>query len=116
MSITSSTRREFLTTASAAAAAAILPGAARGAELPAQTARWPIGSHTRPFQRRFRASQASNPDYVLDAVKAAGFEFADMIGRRRRRRAQRRSRRDPRALQRQRRDAGLPRHRRPPPS
>ena len=69
MSITSSTRREFLTTASAAAAAAILPGAARGAELSPQPARWPIGSHTRPFTS-FRASQAANPDYVLDAVKA----------------------------------------------
>jgi sugar phosphate isomerase/epimerase len=74
-----STRREFLATAaSAAAAAAMLPASARGAA-PPQPGRWPIGCHTRPFGT-FRASQASNPDYILDAIKAAGFEFADMIG------------------------------------
>jgi len=78
MSFESSTRREFLATASAAAAAAILPGTARGAEAP-PPARWSIGCHTRPFTT-FRASQAANPDYILDAVKAAGFEYADMIG------------------------------------
>jgi len=72
------TRREFLASAaSAAAAAAILPASARAAA--PQPARWPIGCHTRPFST-FRASQAANPDYILDAVKAAGFEFADMIG------------------------------------
>jgi sugar phosphate isomerase/epimerase len=79
MSFEGSTRREFLTAASAAAAAAILPGSARGAELP-PAARWPIGCHTRPFSgASLRAAQAGNPDYVLDAIKAAGFEFADMV-------------------------------------
>jgi sugar phosphate isomerase/epimerase len=73
-----STRREFLATAASAAAAAAMPASARGAARP-QPARWPIGSHTRPFAS-FRASQAGNPDYILDAIKAAGFEFADMIG------------------------------------
>ena len=72
-----STRREFLATASAAAAAAMLPASARGAA-PSPAAQWPIGCHTRPFGS-FRASQASNPDYILDAIKAAGYEFADMI-------------------------------------
>jgi sugar phosphate isomerase/epimerase len=76
MALHSSTRREFLATASAAAAA-MLPVAARGAAPPAAS-RWSIGCHTRPFTA-FRASQAANPDYVLDAVKSAGFEFADMI-------------------------------------
>jgi sugar phosphate isomerase/epimerase len=72
------TRREFLAAASAAAAAAaMLPSSARAAG-PPQGGRWPIGCHTRPFST-FRASQAANPDYVLDAVKAAGFAFADMI-------------------------------------
>ena len=76
MAIQSSTRREFLATASAAAAA-MLPVAARGAaQQPA--ADWAIGCHTRPFTT-FRASQTANPDYILDAVKSAGFEFADMI-------------------------------------
>jgi sugar phosphate isomerase/epimerase len=44
----------------------------------APSTRWAIGCHTRPFTS-FRASQTANPDYVLDAVKAAGFEYADMI-------------------------------------
>jgi sugar phosphate isomerase/epimerase len=70
----SSTRREFLAIASAAG---ILPAAARAAQRPATTS-WAIGCHTRPFTT-FRASQAGNPDYVLDAVKGAGYEFADMI-------------------------------------
>lgn len=77
MSTPSSTRREFLTAASAAAAAAMLPVSARAAEAAADP-RWAIGCHTRPFAG-FRASQASNPDYILDAIKAAGYEFADMI-------------------------------------
>ena len=76
MAIQSSTRREFLATASAAAAA-MLPVAARGSALQS-AARWPLGCHTRPFTS-FLATQAANPDYVLDAVKSAGFEFADMI-------------------------------------
>src|SRR5512132_1447866 len=70
MSIHSSSRREFLAAASAAAVAPWLQRALK--------TNWPIGCHTRPFTG-FRASQAGNPDYVLDAVKAAGFEFADMI-------------------------------------
>src|SRR6185369_964533 len=77
MSTPSSTRREFLTAASAAAAAAMLPVSVRDAEA-APDSRWAIGCHTRPFAG-FRASQASNSDYILDAVKAAGYEFADMI-------------------------------------
>ena len=71
----SSTRREFLATAAAAAAAA-MPVSAQP-----QTARavsWPLGCHTRPFGG-FRANQASNPDYILDAIKGAGYQFADMI-------------------------------------
>src|SRR5512132_4335605 len=70
MSIHSSSRREFLAAASAAAVAPWFPRLMKTA--------WPIGCHTRPFTG-FRASQAANPDYILDAVKAAGFEFADMI-------------------------------------
>lgn len=77
MTTPSSTRREFLAAASAAAAAAVLPVSARGTEAPLAV-KWPIGCHTRPFSG-FRAGQAGNPDYILDAVKAAGFEFADMI-------------------------------------
>jgi sugar phosphate isomerase/epimerase len=70
----SSTRREFLAIASAAG---MLPVAARAAQRPTTTS-WAIGCHTRPFTT-FRASQAGNPDYVLDAIKGAGYEFADMI-------------------------------------
>src|SRR3954452_5597669 len=72
----SSSRREFLVTASAAAADSVLPVSAR--EQAPKAAQWPIGCHTRPFTG-FRAAQAANPDYVLDAVKAAGFQYADMI-------------------------------------
>jgi sugar phosphate isomerase/epimerase len=72
----SPSRREFLVTASAAAAASVLPASAR--EQAAKAAQWPIGCHTRPFTG-FRASQAANPDYVLDAVKAAGYQYSDMI-------------------------------------
>jgi sugar phosphate isomerase/epimerase len=78
MSIGSSTRREFLATSSAAAAAMLSASIAGEAQAPAARRSWPIGCHTRPFTS-FRASQPGNPDYVLDAVKAAGFEFADMI-------------------------------------
>jgi sugar phosphate isomerase/epimerase len=78
MSIGASTRREFLATSSAAAAAMLSASLAGKAQAPAARLSWPIGCHTRPFTS-FRASQAGNPDYVLDAVKAAGFEFADMI-------------------------------------
>jgi len=80
MSIQSS-RREFLTAAAASAAAAWLPASASGAQAGAARSAgpgWAIGCHTRPFTG-FRATQSSNPDYILDAIKAAGFEFADMI-------------------------------------
>jgi sugar phosphate isomerase/epimerase len=70
----SSTRREFLAIASAAG---MLPVAVRAAQRPA-TSTWAIGCHTRPFTT-FRSSQAGHPDYVLDAIKGAGYEFADMI-------------------------------------
>jgi hypothetical protein len=60
-------------------AATMLPtstaGAAQGQD---PAARWALGCHTRPFGT-FRASQAANPDYIPDAVKGAGYEFADMI-------------------------------------
>jgi sugar phosphate isomerase/epimerase len=74
------TRREFIATASATAAAAWLPVTANGAQRSGGATRssHPIGCHTRPFTG-FRATQADNPDYVLDAIKAAGFEYADMI-------------------------------------
>jgi sugar phosphate isomerase/epimerase len=68
----SSTRREFL----AMASACVLP--VRGHLQASKSTVWPIGCHTRPFTS-FRASQAANPDYLLDAIKAAGFEFADMV-------------------------------------
>jgi sugar phosphate isomerase/epimerase len=70
--------------ASSVGAAAMLPfpvhGGAPATSAPQASsgARWPIGCHTRPFGS-FRASQASNPDYVLDAIKAAGYQYADMI-------------------------------------
>jgi len=84
MSQMSYSRRGFLGAVSAAGAAAILPRSAEaavgGQSAATQNAatRWPIGSHTRPFAG-FRASQPSNPDYILDAVKAAGFQYADMV-------------------------------------
>jgi sugar phosphate isomerase/epimerase len=75
----SSTRREFLAIASAAAAAAVLPVSARGAQR-SGAVRLAIGCHTRPFGgQAFAASQANNPDYILDAIKAAGYEYADMV-------------------------------------
>jgi sugar phosphate isomerase/epimerase len=55
----------------------MLPGSIRQPQ-PSPANRWAIGCHTRPFTS-FRASQAENPDYILDAVKAAGYGFADMI-------------------------------------
>jgi sugar phosphate isomerase/epimerase len=81
MSMHIPSRREFLAAASAAASASWFPSVARDAHRSgtrSTATAWPIGSHTRPFTG-FRASQAANPDYILDAVKAAGFEFADMI-------------------------------------
>ena len=78
----SRSRREFLSTASAVAAAAWLPATARGAQragaAPGKAAGLPLGCHTRPFGT-FRTTQAGNPDYILDAIKAAGFAYADMI-------------------------------------
>jgi sugar phosphate isomerase/epimerase len=54
-------------------------GAVASAVAPqAASARWPIGCHTRPFAG-FRATQTDNPDFILDSVKAAGFQYADMI-------------------------------------
>jgi sugar phosphate isomerase/epimerase len=78
MSSESLSRRDFLTVASAAGAAAMLPLAGQAAAQRAAAARWPIGCHTRPFAG-FRASQTANPDYILDAVKAAGYQYSDMI-------------------------------------
>jgi sugar phosphate isomerase/epimerase len=87
MDHSSFTRRDFLGAVSVAGAAAMLPrlpaAEAAPADLAVQNAaatapRWTIGSHTRPFAG-FRASQPNNPDYILDAVKAAGFQYADMI-------------------------------------
>lgn len=85
MSYASFTRRAFLGVASAAGAGAMLPPLAHGTDQgqpPAArasgTTRWAIGCHTRPFGT-FRASQANNPDYILDSIKAAGFQYADMV-------------------------------------
>jgi sugar phosphate isomerase/epimerase len=86
MSQGSCTRRDFLSAASVAGAAAMLPMSGHGAEphgSPATrqvsgTTRWVIGCHTRPFGS-FRASQADNPDYILDSIKAAGYRVADFI-------------------------------------
>jgi sugar phosphate isomerase/epimerase len=77
MSKESRTRREFIATASALAAAAWMPAPARARQR-AGGGKSVIGCHTRPFTT-FRASQADNPDYALDAIKSAGFEYADMI-------------------------------------
>jgi sugar phosphate isomerase/epimerase len=87
MDHSSLTRRDFLGAVSVAGAAAVLPRAGAldtaAADAATQNAaaaapHWSIGSHTRPFAG-FRASQPNNPDYILDAVKAAGFQYADMI-------------------------------------
>lgn len=81
-------RRGFLAVASAAWTAAgtgwfgrLAADAAiqrTGSAPGASASSWMIGCHTRPFAG-FRASQAGNPDYILDAVKAAGFQYSDMI-------------------------------------
>ena len=71
------TRRDFMSAASAAGAAAILP-LSPGTSAAAQAKTWQIGCHTRPFGG-FRATQAGNPDFILDSVKAAGYQYADMI-------------------------------------
>lgn len=82
-------RRQFLRVASVSGAAAMAawpagadghPAAPRqgGRSAAAGAAIWPIGCHTRPFAG-FSASQAGNPDFILDAVKAAGYQYADMI-------------------------------------
>jgi sugar phosphate isomerase/epimerase len=78
MSKDSRTRREFMTTASALAVAAWIPATGRPQQRTGGGGKSVIGCHTRPFTT-FRASQADNPDYVLDAVKGAGFQYADMI-------------------------------------
>ena len=78
MTIRSATRREFLAAAASAAGAAAMVRAGHAASQPGAPAQWPIGCHTRPFTT-FRASQDGKPDYILDAVKAAGFDYADMI-------------------------------------
>ena len=82
-SVSRLTRRDFLGAASAAGAAAIFPlsadAAVANAAVPQPSrAMWPIGCHTRPFGS-FRATQANNPDFILDSIKAAGYQYADMI-------------------------------------
>jgi hypothetical protein len=75
------TRREFVAAASVLGAGAMLPAresADAAASQVSSPVSWPIGCHTRPFSS-FRASQAGNPDYVLDSIKAAGYQYADMI-------------------------------------
>jgi sugar phosphate isomerase/epimerase len=59
--------------ASAVAAAAVVPMSAQGRQASGMTRR-AIGCHTRPFSR-FRPGQ----DELLDAIKAAGYQSADMI-------------------------------------
>jgi sugar phosphate isomerase/epimerase len=81
-SVSGLTRRDFLGVASAAGAA-MLPlggGASAAGGAAPQTSRttWAIGCHSRPFGS-FRATQADNPDFILDSVKAAGYQYADMI-------------------------------------
>jgi sugar phosphate isomerase/epimerase len=66
-------RREFLGAASAVAAAAVVPTLAQG-RLASTTTRRAIGCHTRPFST-FRLGH----DELLDAIKAAGYQSADMI-------------------------------------
>jgi sugar phosphate isomerase/epimerase len=86
MSESSLTRRDFLGVASAAGVAAMRPlslstqpqRAGSGDASASNPKNWVIGCHTRPFAG-FRASQPNNPDYVLDAVKAAGYQYSDMI-------------------------------------
>jgi sugar phosphate isomerase/epimerase len=59
--------------ASAVAAAAVVPMSARARQAPGMTRRG-IGCHTRPFSR-FRPGH----DELLDAIKGAGYQSADMI-------------------------------------
>ena len=66
-------RREFIGTASALAAAAVAPMSAQGRQASSMTRRV-IGCHTRPFSS-FRLGH----DELLDAIKAAGYQSADMI-------------------------------------
>ena len=66
-------RREFISAASAVAAAAVVPMTAQGGQHTSMTRRT-IGCHTRPFSS-FRLGQ----DELLDAIKAAGYQSADMI-------------------------------------
>jgi sugar phosphate isomerase/epimerase len=76
------TRRDFLGVASATGAATVLTlspdGGAPPAAAQAARATWQIGCHSRPFGS-FRAAQTDNPDYILDSVKGAGYQYADMI-------------------------------------
>jgi sugar phosphate isomerase/epimerase len=69
----SRTRRDFLATAAAAAAATAIPVPARGRQA-SSMARRAIGCHSRPFSS-FRLGH----DELLDAIKAAGYQSADMI-------------------------------------
>jgi sugar phosphate isomerase/epimerase len=83
MSASSVTRRGFLAATSAAGAAAVWPlaadlGAQRAGGAANSPKNWAIGCHTRPFNG-FRQSQPTNPDFILDAVKAAGYQYSDMI-------------------------------------
>src|SRR5688500_277507 len=66
-------RREFLGAASAIAAAAAVPMPAQGSQASTMKRR-AIGCHTRPFST-FRLGH----DELLDAIKAAGYQSADMI-------------------------------------
>ena len=78
-SVSGLTRRGFLGVASVAGAAAMLPfPAAARAAAQAPSTTWAIGCHSRPFGS-FRASQVDNPDFILDSVRAAGYQYADMI-------------------------------------
>ena len=72
------TRREFMTAASALAVAAWLPATKRPQQRTGGGGNGSDRLSHRPFTT-FRASQADNPDYVLDAVKGAGFEYSEMI-------------------------------------
>jgi len=66
-------RREFIATASAVAAAAVVPMSAQARPQAGMTRRT-IGCHMRPFSS-FRLGH----DELLDAIKAAGYQSADMI-------------------------------------
>src|SRR5215207_6426664 len=66
-------RREFIGAASVVAAAAVVPMSAQNGQK-ASMARRTIGCHMRPFSS-FRLGH----DDLLDAIKAAGYESADML-------------------------------------